>query len=244
MLTFIADARDGNVSGAVSCASCCCESIVMRAGEVNLVAIDYGAWSAAFGAPGVVPVMDYSSEAEPDTCSTATVGGFVPPSNDNYQFITAVNTTVAIDITANALPAGNTFAYEVITLRGPHYGVLTQTGTGTYSYVPASGFEGYDFFVYKMTDAQGRTVVRTVRIQVGTPTSNAQDELLSLVPYIDLTKVKVDQQFQRVTFPLRMPINAQECEVYKLTIRQPARDCSGTQFDHFMCFTITAKDCL
>jgi len=218
----------------------------MRPGETNKMVIDYAPWSFNFGYPGVVPGMDYAVEVDKSGCSTGAIGGFGAPSNTNYELLVVANAPTTVDLSPNAAPAGNTFSYSVVPLFGPNHGTVVQSGTAgspTFTYTPYGGFTGYDYFSYKMTDAQGRSVVRSVRLSVGVHTDTPDLARMATEPFIDPNSVSIDTAQQLVGFVVHMPVSADACTSYRLTIRQPARDCDRNVYNHFMCFDITAKDC-
>lgn len=245
MLYFDADPRDGAPAGGV-CNACCCEPIFMRPGETNLITINYAPWSLPIGNPGIVKGTEYSVEMNCSACSSAAVDGFSVPSNTNYDLPVVADTPLAIDLSTNAAPAGNTFTYAVIPLQGPTHGTVDQTGSAgapTFTYTPNTGFTGYDYFSYKMTDAQGREVTRTVQLNVGMHLNAPNRQLMASLPFISPGAISVDRTMQTVRFPLYMPLSARDCEKYTLTIKQPAQDCECNTYNHFMCFDIRTGNC-
>lgn len=245
MLYFTADARDGAPAG-TTCQACCCETLNLRPGETNLVTINYAPWSLPIAPPGIVPTLEFNIEADRSSCPTNAVEGFVPPSNTNYTLNTPVGTELTIDLSTNSAPSGNTFAYKVVPFSGPKNGTLSQTGTSgaaTFTYTPNGGFTGYDYFSYEMEDAQGRSVTRTVRISVGQHTARRDPARMALEPFIDATQIQTLSHTQEVKFPITMPVGVRDCERFRLTIRQPAKDCDGNLYYHMSCFDIVSKDC-
>jgi hypothetical protein len=246
VLYFRADARDGGPAGGVSCQSCCCQVLNLRPGETNLVTINYAPWSLPIQGPGIVPVLEFHLEADRSSCPTGVVEGFTPPSNTNYELTTAQDAALTVDLSVNALPAGNTFSYKVVMFSGPKYGTIVQTGTAgdpTFTYTPNGGYTGYDYFSYEMEDAQGRSVIRHVRVSVGTHLDRREPARMALEPFVDSTKIQTLTQVQEVRFPISMPTNVKECERFRMTVKQPAKDCDGNLYHHLMCFDIIPKDC-
>lgn len=245
MLYFMADARDGgHDSLRAACNTCCCQKMSLHPGETNRMTIDYSAWALPIG--WVVPTTQFSIETDNSSCDTSVVDGFGPPGNTNYTPSTAINTAVDIDLGANASPPGNTFTYRLVGLSGPLYGSVEQTGASggpTFRYTPNSQFQGYDYFDYEMEDAQGRKTMQTVRIAVGNPATRADPARLAAVPYVDRGAVKVDDRMQTVSFPISMPTAVEDCQSFRLTVRQPAKDCDGNLYYHLSCFDITTKSC-
>jgi len=248
MLYFTAEARDG-ISGANGnlCGTCCCVALSLRPGETNLVTVNYAPWSVPIGFPGIVPTFQFDIKLNDENCPTGPIDGFAPPQNTNYQAPnTPVNTPVNMSVATNLTPALNSFTYEILPLWGPYKGQVTQPGGNTSPnllYTPNSGFQGWDVTWVKVTDAQGRSVVRSVVWSVGLTLGLPPREYTALVPFIDLTKVYTDQHFQTVRFAITMPLSCRACDEYRLTIKQPANDCDRNQFFHLSCYDIRCKSC-
>lgn len=246
MYYFNADARDGGASNVSACNTCCCNSVFLRPGETNMIMMNYAPWVLPIMPPGLISGgTEYTVELNSDACADNAVDGFLPPSNTNYELTTLANTALAIDLSVNEAPAGNDFNYEIVALAGPSRGSLTPLVPNgpAYSYVPAGGYTGYDYFSYRMTDAQGRSVIRSVRVSVGTHNQLPDVGRMSLVPYVDLGKTKVDQRMQTLQFAVVMPISCRPCESYRLTVQQSAMDCERNLYKHRSCFDLSCKDC-
>lgn len=245
MLYFDIDPRDGGPVGA-ACSACCCQTFSLRPGETNLLRINYAPWSLPIGYPGIVPTLGYSIEKDDSGCSSDPLGGFTPPLNSNYQLTTPQDNPLPIDLSVGVFPISNTFTYRIIPLNGPNYGTVTQTGLAngpTFMYEPAASYTGYDYFSYETMDAQGRKIQRTVQISVGNHFDQPEPWRLAMEPFIDVSKIVTDQRYQTVTIPIHMPLAVLDCESFRLTIKQPARDCNRTVFHHIACFDVIPKDC-
>lgn len=244
MLYFTADARDGGQAG-TACNTCCCENIFLKVGETNLITINYAPWSVPIGGLGLVAGLEYEVDADFSACSTGSVAGFVPPSATFYNAETAVDTEVSGTIAPT--PTTNTFTFRKVPLSGPENGSVTiDKNTGAWTYTPNAAFVGWDAFWYEVTDAQGRTIVRSVAIKVGTTQAAAgaePAEYKRTAPWIAHTSIDTNTMLHTVRFALHMAQTCQPCDTYKLSLRQKARDCNGNVFDHFMCFNISCKDC-
>lgn len=103
-------------------------------------------------------VCDNSSPAQ---CDTGTVTIEVrqntlandPPFANDDAFITFIDQAVNSDLLANdGDPDGDDLVIDSNPVSGPSNGTLTINGNGTFSYTPASGFEGEDSFVYEICD--------------------------------------------------------------------------------------------
>jgi hypothetical protein len=202
--------------------------------------INYAAWAVPIG--WIVPTLDHSIVTTATACPTTAIDGFLPPTNTFYSSVTLLNTAVVINLSASAQPSANTFTYSIVPMAGPYGGTVTLVGALA-TYTPASGASQWDGFFYTMTDAQGRSITRSVVINVGSAAGVADRKFTALTPFIDFTKIKTDRTGQAVSFPIYMPHNVRSCEVFRLTLKQPATDCDNNIFDHFMCFDIRSKDC-
>lgn len=238
MLYYTANPRDG--ADAVSaCQVCCCETVKMRPGETNLMTINYTQWSVPMG--WLMAGTEYTMVHDTSACSTAAVDGFVAPTNTNYNVVSLANVASAVDLSVNATPA-QAFTFELMPFSGPANGTVTFVGNIA-TYTPANSFNGYDNFWYKMTDPQGRTVIRSVTVAVGTVYGAPPRENSALLPFIDLTKIKVNENAHTISFPVHMPLSCQPCDAYRMTLKQPARDCDGNTFSHFKCFDFRCGGC-
>lgn len=246
MYYFNADARDGGASNLSACNTCCCAPLYLHPGETGSVQINYAPWVLPIAPPGLIPGgTEYIVELNDAGCANNAVCGFLPPTNTNYELTVALNTPLTIDVSLNAAPVGNNFLYSLVPLTGPYKGSIAQpvAGGAEFVYTPVNGFTGYDYFSYKMTDPQGREIVRSVRVSVGTHNQLPDIGRMSLVPYIDMSGAKVNQHMMTLTFPVTMPISCRPCEYYRLTIQQNARDCEGNTYKHQMCFDLSCKNC-
>lgn len=243
---FNADARDGGASQRAACDTCCCHPLFIRPGETALVQINFAPWSLPIAPPGLIPgSTQYTVDHNTDGCANNLVDGFLPPTNTNYNLSTPVNTALPVNLAANASPAGNDMRYDVVPLAGPMNGTIVQApaGADVMTYTPAGGFTGYDYFSYRMTDAQGRSIVRNVRISVGSHNNLPDVGRMSEVPFVDLRKSKVNQAMHTLTFPVTMPYSCRPCDTYRLTVRQTAMDCERNTLFNDVCFDLRCRDC-
>jgi hypothetical protein len=241
MLYFEADPRDSAPLGN-TCNTCCCEPLALRPGETNLIAINFAAWAVPIGR--IVPTFEYSIDQNDDACSTAAIDGFGPPSNSNFSGATTpLNTALPFNLNTTAQPAANTFTYRVLPLEGPNHGTVANNNAGVLTYTPNNGFEGWDHFWYETKDAQGRTVRYPVVAKIGNAGGASPRQWSATQPFIDISKIKTNENSMMVSFPIYMPLTCRGCESYRLTIKQPASDCDRTIFNHYSCFDIRCKDC-
>lgn len=246
MYYFNADARDGGASSISACNTCCCHPIFLRPGETGMVQVNYAPWSLPLAPPGLVPgSMEYTVETDGTACAQNLVDGFLPPTNTDYELTTAVNVPLTVDVELNAEPSTNDFRYDLVPLSGPRRGQLTQAAAGSnlFTYTPAAGYTGYDYFSYKMTDDQGRSIVRNVRVSVGFHNQIPDVGRMADIPYIDVSRTKVNQNMHTLQFPLTMPMSCRPCETYRLVVQMSAMDCERNVYQHRICFDLSCKDC-
>jgi hypothetical protein len=239
MLTFLMNPRDGGSAVSSCSTSCCCEQLQLKPGETNRILLDYSAWALPIG--DIVETTQFHIEEDNSTCATDPIDGFLPPTNSPRLATVAVNTAAVISLATGQLPAGNTFVYRVVPLSGPERGTVSIAG-GVATYTPNTGFQGYDYFIYEVEDAQGRTVRYPVQVNVGVHNELPVAGAMSLVPYVDRRAVTVNNNMKTVGFPVHMPLTVAPCQKFTLHVKQPARDCD-TVYHHLSCFNISSKDC-
>lgn len=249
MKYFTVDPRDGYATA--SCSTCCCQTVIMRPGETDKFIINYAPWSVPLGNGAVlVPEFDFDFEYN-TTCSTANIDGFGPPAAPNLSLATSMSTVLSIDVTQDVTPVGNAFTYRKLPLSGPNHGTLapvgpapidtTAYGSGNFIYTPDSMFVGYDSFDYEIKDNQGRIVIATVTITVGTPPGVPVP--VHSKPFIDRSQVHINQRLHTVDFPLTMPSNARPCDSWRLLVKAKAQDCNRNVYTHFSCYDIIPGKC-
>lgn len=231
-----------NLSGNSDCNACCCDIFSLSKGETDLIVLDYSAWSLPLSGEGIVPDMSFEVKVDSESCSVSTINGHVDPSNSNYTVTTATGTAVTVDLSANAAPAGNTFNYKADNLFGPTKGSASISGN-VLTYTPQVGSTGYDYVSFTTQDAQGREVKNTVSIQIGVQTNGLDLSRMADRPYINAESIEYDQDLQRVSFPIHMPNSVQDCQKFRLTILQPARDCDCNLYRKSSCYDIKIADC-
>ena len=111
-------------------------------------------------------------------CANATVNITVNPVDDmpiavNDNNTTAQNTPVNGNAASNDTPSGDGGnIWSIVT--GPANGTATMNANGTYTYTPATGFNGNDSFTYKLCDADNDCSTATVSIVVTSPCGTDQ----------------------------------------------------------------------
>lgn len=241
MIYFDADARDGR-RGSDPCQPCCCKAFSLRPGETNMLVINYAPWSVPIPGCGLVAVTAVDIEKIGKTCPDHEIDGFKPPSVASYQVSGQQGEMLEFELSHSVQPAGNDFIFEHVALSGPYCGEVCIEPDGCTEYTPASGFEGYDYFSYRVTDPQGREIIRTVEVKVGRGGARSP-HLLQDKPYFHVPRAQYNAQAHTVSIPVYMPLNTLMCERTRATIKQRAQDCHGNCYEHFMCFDISVSDC-
>jgi VCBS repeat-containing protein len=93
------------------------------------------------------------------------------PVANNATVNLAEDTPTVFDLRTNASDADGD-ALTIVPLTQPAHGTLALNGDGTYTYTPASNFNGTDSFNYRVTDADGATTTATITFTV-TPVYDA-----------------------------------------------------------------------
>jgi hypothetical protein len=250
---------DKSNSNGGACAVCCCAPIGMRPGERRLITLNYAPWTIpimANGGPGLVQTPEFAVAEDAESCSTAVIDTFAPPSVDgavfNVELTTPLNTAALLDLVSDVSPAGNTFIFELVPLSGPYNGVLTAMAAdgAAWEYEPNTGFQGYDQFWVKITDAQGRILIRPINLVVGVasvlpPFGWGPNAVVGV--QIERSTVQVNSQMQTLSFVAMLPPSNEcdtidGCKRYRLTIKAPARDCERL-FTHLTCIDFSCAKC-
>ena len=242
MLYFNAKPRDGSHHSDCGCNTCCCEKFTLRPGETNSLMINYAPWSLPYGCPGIVKATSAHVERISKTCAEGKIDGFQHPRNSSYRVAERECKPVEFNLCDHAAPRGNDFVFSLVPLSGPGCGMAEISQDGCVVYTPHAGFAGYDYFSYKMTDPQGREVVRTIEMKIG-EAFNPSPWLMADRPYLHIANAVYNQAAQTVHIPIYMPRNTPMCESFRMTIQQRAMDCHGNCYEHPMCFDIYPGEC-
>lgn len=235
MLVYTADNRDG--SGADGCTTCCCTPMSVKPGETNKIVGQYAGWVAPIGGRGLIAGTQFS------IVRTALVPAGLSPVNTDYNFATVINTLVGGNVAINAVdPGGLAMTYSVVPLYAPVNGVLVMAGDGVFSYAPNLGFIGYDSFVYQTTDGINPPTLNTVRIAVSAALPSPALPPMLPPAWLAIPPASVRIQGTALVFALTADPELPVGSIWRLTIRQPAFDCS-TVFTNISCLDITAGGC-
>src|SRR5262245_5762125 len=206
----------------------------MRAGETNMLTINAAPWSVPLGGRGIVQPVLFDIQQNTDSCTGQVIDGFANPSFAPAE-VTAVSspapiTPVAINFATTAAPAGNTFSYKLEPLTGPMNGSAVVNADGTATYTPNFGFAGYDSFWVRMTDAQGRSIVREQVVKVGAPVTPKPYAIGKTGLIIDRSKVLVSAMGHTIQVPLYLAPNAscdtvEGCIKYHVTFKVTVDNC-------------------
>lgn len=243
MITLDVSERSGGTgASAAACAPCCCQAFTLKPGEMNVLMLNYAPWSFGLAGRGLIAGTEWSVEHNAEGCPSGLIDGFGPPDNSNIVLATAVNTPVAVNLAATATPPGNTFSFSVVPLSGPSRGTVSISGS-TLTYTPNAGWTGFDYFSYVTTDAQGRSVIRHIRIDVGGPYGPSEWWRLSMRPVLLAERARVDRNMHTVSMPIWMPWSCRPCDRFRITIRQPYEECDGNFLWHIECLDVSCTGC-
>ena len=241
-LYFTANPRDGSISGS-GCNTCCCEMISLKPGETNKIVINYAQWSVPLGGRGLLCAPDIEIETNSMGCPAQSTDPGSAVQNTNYFFQTPLNTVLNGSLATGVTPVGGTFSYKKVPLSGPTGGTLTiDSATGAFVYTPNNGYQGKDRFFYTTTDSSNRTTTHEVVIEVATTVGNTPGTFSDLLK-IDHSRIKVHGQAHIVEFPITMSPAAQDCEVFRVNVKQQSMDCDGNCYSHISCYDVHAGKC-
>jgi hypothetical protein len=246
----------GTGANAGSCNTCCCEPLALRPGETELVTLSYVAWSVPISGRGLIPTPEITVTLDDSACTRAPIDGFEAPNTGNVLFNNPqdipANAPTVFNLTSDTFPAGNSFEYRLVPVSGPLHGTLTTPITGTaWTYTPQAGFNGYDQFWARITDAQGRSIVRPINLRVGAVAGNPPFGWGLAAAFtgllIDRQHLQIDARLHRISFPIMLqPSGACDtidgCRRYRITIKAFASDCERT-LSRIDCFDVRCRNC-
>lgn len=243
----------GAVAG--SCAKCCCEPIGLRPGETGLIKLNYAPWSVPYGGLGLLPNPEFTIVEDLSACNNPPIDGFPAPAVGNLIFNSphniGVNTPQTNDLRVDTYPNGQAYTYQLEPVSGPYNGVLSPAAIdgSNWTYTGNPGFNGWDRYYVRITDPQGRQIVRAMTYRVGTP-STPQPAIMQgnqngLV--VDRAKAVVDARMHTMQFPVWLSPGAScdtidACKRWRVTIKQSTRDCDNI-YDHISCIEFYCKKC-
>lgn len=242
MIHLVVSPRSGQANTAHVCEPCCCQFVTLNPGEMNLLRLDYGPWAGPLRGRGLIAGTTWDVTHDTSACPTTVIDGFGPPDNQNVVLTTGVGVPVSVDLSLTALPPGNTFSFSILPLAGPEHGTVTVSGT-VVTYTPLPGWTGRAYFSYRMTDAQNRSIVRHVRIDVGSPTTPIEWWRSGMVPALIMERAHVSRGVHQLSVPIWMPWSCRACDRFRLTIRQPYEDCDGNLLWHIECIDVSCAGC-
>lgn len=239
MLTFAANPRDGT-TGTNACNTCCCEAASARPGETNKWMINYANWVNSIGGWGLVGTPNIV--IEDITPRITSPGTNAPPTNTDYVVTTAIGTAVSGNVSSGAVDT-DPLTYAHVPLYGPLNGTLSFAPDGSYTYTPRPGFSGYDEFYFTTSDTVNPTIMNkvTVAVNPAAPAGPLPAPPVRPLLYVPMDRVSIANPV--ASFPLVASPALRPGDIYRMTIRQPAMDCDGTQFWHTACFDIQIGKC-
>lgn len=233
MLYFIANPR-GTFDQGNSC-GCCCEVFKITPGETNLLEINYSAWTIPMAFKGITRNTEFDlvqlSPPTPDGLLKVTPA----------EFATALNVPLVDSLASFATgPSGVTLAWTPLPLFGATHGDFVLQGDGSFTYTPATGFNGTEVLYYEVSDGYNK-VTGSIAIAVGT----VAPQLAHAPAPLEIETFRRGYDLSRDT--LRVPVSAHPDAVqgtqYRLTIRQEGMDCDGGKYYHMSCYDIVIGKC-
>lgn len=234
MQVFTVDARDGYQN--TDCNTCCCADANARAGETNLFRINYAPWSSMIAGKGLADYANVEFEYKPSGYVNANA-----PTNEDYNADTLMNMPITGNVSDDAIaPNNEALFFKHMTLFGPENGSIEWAENGDYTYTPNENWWGYDHIYFKTSDGTNEIVnVLTIAVsQVGNP--------LPVAPTQDVVSVldnRMRVEGHSLHFPLQVLPNAKAGDIYRMTVRMPARDCDCNLFYHVSCYDILIGKC-
>lgn len=219
------------------CDPCCCHKVAIRPGDKVRLVLDYAPWASGYPGGRLTPGVTWHTQ-HIDNCPAGDIDGFGPPTNTNY-----VVTGTTINLATNEGPPGNSFSYELVPLSTTTPGTFTLAGPVLTFTPPFPAWSGYAYASYRMTDAQGRNIVRHVQFAVNAPTSAPEPWRLALTPYMFPGELTVDQPHHATLMSIYMPLSCRDCDLFRMSVRQPLEECDGTRFWREICIDFMCKDC-
>src|SRR5690606_31742 len=146
---------------------------------------------------------------------------------------TAIGTAVAGDVSTTAADAnGDPLSFAHVPLYGPQNGTLSFAPNGAYTYTPKPGFSGFDTFYFTTSDGVNAPVMNKVTVAVNPALPAAPLPAPPAVPLLHAPMDRVTINNPVVSFPVVADPALKPGDIYRMTIRQPAMDCDGTQYWH------------
>jgi hypothetical protein len=141
-----------------------------------------------------------------------------PPKAQNDTYLIAHDTTLTMPassgVTTNDTDANNDLLTANL-VRGPHFGTLTLTPSGAFSYTPNPGFVGTDSFLYRVSDGVLSSNIALITINVtdnppkavNTSFSTLHDTSLTVDPLNGLLSKTADPEGDPITLSLVNNVN-------------------------------------
>lgn len=237
MFKFIADYRDGYKSQN-GCAACCCETIHMKPGEINMLSVQYGGWVIPLRGRGLsVNTWFEVVKVNPDVATGGNNAPIVLP----FLTTTAIDTAFTGDLaTVSSDPEADALTWSLVGLYSPGHGEVTIASNGDFTYTPHSGYEGVDRFYYEVSDGFNKVrgvatvLVGSVPVQLGNPPQ----------PVMVMTQRKqINSEYFEMAVPIAVDPAAPVGDIYRINVRQEAYDCDGNPFYHISCYDVVIGKC-
>ena len=217
-----------------SCQVCCCEQVTLKAGVTSQLIINYATWAVPIGrlhcdpefaieqmaACGIVPGAPVKINGAPIAYNVPS-----PPLEGDFK----------INIED---PEGGPLVFKSVPFYEPKYGVFEVQKDGIFKYTPTPGYNGPDRFYVSATVGMGKTS--------NSDSGRCQDySSVDMVetPHVSIEGYTVNYPNYFVKVAVKVAPNADKCEVWRLTARMKAIDCSCMCYDHEDCFDIRMSNC-
>lgn len=239
MFSYNVNPRDGYRTG-MTCDVCCCETVLVRPGEINKFLLNYAPWSVPIGGKGLSVNTQFEvTYMTPDVV----VGGNQPvsvlPQSVDTPAATVLNSALAPFASD---PEAATLKFKVLPFYGPQHGELVLAEDGTYQYTPNPTYNGFDFFYWTVSDGFNKPTVGYTAIRVGAnvPAALAEQPAIVRVPG---GRAKVNTDYHTLEFPVEISPAAKIGDIYRLQVRQQAYDCDCNAYYHVACFDLKIGSC-
>lgn len=224
------------VKNSGACGTCCCPRVSGAPGETIFLGLDFSAWAVPIGGFGLRDTfINVEKTSQAPNTSTYPVAQPVLASGE-------MNTPTVGTLTATGGTAPLTFSIDP--MNPATSGNLAVEASGAFTYTPPNGFTGYDLAFFKVTDSLGQVDAGSFQVVVNSPPPAAQFPEPTLIQQVVVAPAKLaerDPYF--VTVAVDIAPTAISGEIYRLSIKQMAMDCSGVKYHTMECVDLLVGKC-